>query len=92
MRAYKSEHSWGDTYGEHKKFLEFSEEEFVSLQDYAREIGISFTASAMDITSLRFLEKLKVPFIKIGSGDANNMEMIEAAAKTHVPLVISTGS
>lgn len=45
----------------------------------------------MDEKSLHFLAKIKVPFIKIGSGDANNMHLIEEAAKTNIPLVISTG-
>lgn len=91
LRSYTSEDSWGETYGEHKKCLEFSEEEFLELQSYAAEIGIAFTASAMDVKSLYFLTKIKVPFIKIGSGDANNMQLIEEAAKTNIPLVISTG-
>ena len=36
------------------------------------------TASAMDEVSLDFLvEVLKVPFVKIGSGDANNVLLLE---------------
>lgn len=91
LRPYTNKHSWGQTYGEHKKYLEFSEEEFLELQSYAAGIGIAFTASAMDVKSLYFLVKINVPFIKIGSGDANNMQLIEEAAKTNIPLVISTG-
>lgn len=50
-----------------------------------------FTASAMDIESLRQLNELDVPFIKIGSGDANNIPLLEEAAALRRPLVISTG-
>ncbi|XP_076258459.1 N-acetylneuraminic acid synthase isoform X3 [Rhynchophorus ferrugineus] len=88
---YSGKNSWGKTYGEHKSFLEFTANEFIELQKYAEELDIYFTASAMDPQSLKFLELIKVPFIKIGSGDANNLLLIEQAAKTNIPLVISTG-
>ncbi|KAJ8917194.1 hypothetical protein NQ315_012686 [Exocentrus adspersus] len=90
QRAYTSPNSFGRTYGEHKAFLEFSETEFVQLQLYADEIDILFTASAMDTESLKFLAEMGVPFIKIGSGDANNFLLIEKAAATGIPLIIST--
>lgn len=90
-RPYLSKNSWGQTYGEHKTHLEFNECQFVELQEYARTIGIAFTASAMDLSSLKFLQQIKVPFIKIGSGDANNLELIKEAATMNIPLVISTG-
>ncbi|XP_044259170.1 sialic acid synthase [Tribolium madens] len=90
-RPYPGANSWGPTYGEHKKFLEFSNEQFRELQSFANEIDILFTASAMDLQSLRFLASLKVPFIKIGSGDSNNLLLIKEAAATKIPLVISTG-
>lgn len=46
----------------------------------------------MDIVSLNEIHQLGVPFIKIGSGDANNIPLLQQAAdlKT-IPLVISTG-
>lgn len=34
---------------------------------------------------------MKVPFIKIGSGDANNFPLLRKAAGLKIPLVISTG-
>lgn len=47
-RPYTSKHSWGKTYGEHKRHLEFSHDEYRELRKYAEEIGIFFTASGMD--------------------------------------------
>ncbi|CAG9772926.1 unnamed protein product [Ceutorhynchus assimilis] len=88
---YLGENSWGKTYGEHKAYLEFSNEEFMELQQYAQSIDVLFTASAMDEVSLKFLIEINVPFIKIGSGDSNNFLLIEEAAKSGIPLVISTG-
>lgn len=90
-RTYDSPNSFGSTYGEHKNFLEFSVDQYAELQTYANEVGILFTASAMDSQSLRELYKLNVPFVKIGSGDTNNFELLEAAMRHPVPLIISTG-
>ncbi|CAD6991226.1 sialic acid synthase isoform X2 [Ceratitis capitata] len=90
-RPYTSENSFGGTYGDHKEYLEFNEEEFGDLQLYATQLGIDFTASAMDEDSLNFLYTLNVPFIKIGSGDANNALLLRKAAKMDIPLVVSTG-
>lgn len=47
-RPYTSKHSWGKTYGEHKRHLEFSHDQYRDLQKYAEEVGIFFTASGMD--------------------------------------------
>lgn len=50
-RPYTSKHSWGKTYGEHKRHLEFSHDQYRELQRYAKEVGIFFTASGMDEVS-----------------------------------------
>ncbi|XP_074064395.1 N-acetylneuraminate-9-phosphate synthase isoform X1 [Macrotis lagotis] len=56
-RPYTSKHSWGKTYGEHKRYLEFSHDQYRELQKYAEEIGIFFTASGMDeMTELNLRE------------------------------------
>ncbi|XP_066524936.1 LOW QUALITY PROTEIN: N-acetylneuraminic acid synthase b [Hoplias malabaricus] len=47
-RAYSSPHSRGNTYGAHKRHLEFSHEQYRELQHFSAEEGIFFTASAMD--------------------------------------------
>lgn len=90
-RSYDSENSWGRTYGEHKTYLEFTIEQYKALQEFASELDIIFTASAMDIQSLQDLNTLNVPVIKIGSGDANNVPLLTTAAKYSTPLFISTG-
>lgn len=48
-RPYDSPNSFGSTYGEHKRFLEFTIEQFKELKDYAESCGLVFSASAMDI-------------------------------------------
>ena len=93
-RSYNSQHSFGNTYGEHKFHLEFSEETYKDLQNFCQnEVKIAMTASAMDEKSVEFLDEvLNVPFIKIGSGDVNNHFVLEKVARLeHRNAVISTG-
>ncbi|XP_053155443.1 sialic acid synthase [Hemicordylus capensis] len=90
-RPYTSKHSWGETYGEHKRHLEFSHNQYKKLQQYAEEIGIFFTASGMDEMAVEFLHELDVPFFKVGSGDTNNFPYLEKTAKKGRPMVISSG-
>ena len=92
-RPYNSIHSYGSSYGEHKRYLEFSDEDYKILIAFAKETGIPLTASAMDPVSFDVLvDDLNVPFVKIGSGDANNPLLLEKVAKrTNINAVVSTG-
>ncbi|XP_034454832.1 sialic acid synthase-like [Hippoglossus hippoglossus] len=90
-RPYKSIHSWGKTYGEHKRHLEFSHDQYKELKKHAKEIGIFFTASGMDEMAVEFLDELDVPFFKVASCDANNFPYLEKTAKKGRPMVVSTG-
>ena len=48
-RPYVTPNSWGKTYGEHKRYLEFSHSQYRELKAYAEnEVGIIFAASGMD--------------------------------------------
>jgi sialic acid synthase len=47
-RPYSSPNAFGTTYGEHKRHLEFTIEQFRELKDYAESCGLVFSASAMD--------------------------------------------
>ncbi|KAG8454950.1 hypothetical protein GDO86_001245 [Hymenochirus boettgeri] len=90
-RPYNSPHSWGKTYGEHKRHLEFSHDQYRELQKFAKEIGIYFTASGMDEMAVEFLHELGVPFFKVGSGDTNNFPYLKKTAQKGRPMVISSG-
>jgi len=88
---YNSPNAFGKTYEEHRNFLEFSNETFEELYNYAKQHGIMMTASPWDIKSLELLIKLDVPFIKIASGDLTNFPFLEKIAQTKKPIVLSTG-
>ncbi|XP_069782190.1 N-acetylneuraminic acid synthase a [Narcine bancroftii] len=90
-KPYLSQHSWGSTYGDHKRHLEFTHEQYRELSKFAQEIGIFFTASGMDEMAVEFLHELNVPFLKVGSGDTSNFPYLEKAARKGRPMVISSG-
>jgi len=88
---YENENSYGKTYGEHREALEFGWEEYENLKTYAKEIDITFFATAFDFDSVDFLANLGVPAIKIASWDCKNIPLIKYAAAVGIPLIISTG-
>jgi N-acetylneuraminate synthase/sialic acid synthase len=91
-QVYNSENAFGDTYGEHREALEFGRDEYLELQQHAKDLGVHFFATAFDLPSLEFLVSLGVPAIKIASGDLKSTHLLRAAGRTGVPLIVSTGA
>jgi N-acetylneuraminate synthase/sialic acid synthase len=90
-RPYDNENSYGATYGEHREFLEFGESQYLELQAYAREIGVTFFATAFDFGSADFLARLDMPAFKMASGDLTNIPLLEHVARYQKPMLLSTG-
>jgi sialic acid synthase len=90
-RDYDNEVSFGETYGAHREALELSDADFSALQQYCKEVGMTFFSTAFDYHSADFLEKLNVPAFKIASGDLKSIPLIEHIAKFGKPLFVSTG-
>jgi N-acetylneuraminate synthase len=56
--------SYGDTYGEHREFLEFSVEQHAELKKWCEEYGIAYSTSVWDLTSAKEIASLNPELIK----------------------------
>lgn len=81
-----------DTQFQMIKALELSYADFASLQSYAESIGIDFLSTPDEEESLDFLaDELRLPWIKIGSGEVTNLPFLRRIASKQKPLILSTG-
>ncbi|MGX1324308.1 N-acetylneuraminate synthase [Bradyrhizobium sp. USDA 377] len=71
--------------------LELPQAAHHTLIAHAAERGIEFLSTPFDDASLGFLLSLKLPRIKIGSGDLTNAPLLHAAARAGATLILSTG-
>lgn len=84
--------SYGDTYGAHREFLEFSVDQHAELKSYCEEIGIVYSTSVWDLTSAREIASLDPQFIKIPSACNNHYEMLGWLCENYTGEIhISTG-
>jgi sialic acid synthase len=91
-QAYHKHYSYGETYGAHKRFLEFSDEQFLTLQQCARDAKVDFIVSGFDFTSFEFIEKkLNVNIHKIPSPFVTHFPLLKKVAQFGKPLILSTG-
>jgi len=68
--------SYGETYGEHREYLEFSAEEHAELKAYCDSLDIVYSTSVWDLTSAKEIVALNPELIKIPSACNNNYEML----------------
>jgi len=68
--------AYGETYGQHREFLEFSVDQHRELKSYCEEQGITYSTSVWETTSAREIASLEPEFIKIPSACNNNYEML----------------
>lgn len=73
------------------KKLELSEQDFEKLAIYAKKKNVIFLASAFDIKSVTFLERLGVPAFKVPSGEITNFPLLKNIARKNKPIILSTG-
>lgn len=81
----------GEGQAEMLRRLELSPDSHAELQAHCADKGILFLSTPFDEESLDLLVELSVPAIKIGSGDLTNHLLLRRAARTGLPLLISTG-
>ena len=74
------------------KKLELSYTQFEEIQQYCKEIGIDFLSTPDEEESLDFLmNTLRLPWVKIGSGEVTNIPYLRTIASYKNPVILSTG-
>lgn len=68
-----------------------SKREHIELQKYASKNKIIFFSTPFGKKSAKLLQEIKVPLIKIASGEITNHDLISYVAKMHKPIILSTG-
>ena len=90
-RPYNSPHSFGRTYGEHRAFLELTDEEHFEVYKHAKSLGLDFVETLCSKGSLSLLKLFTPDRLKVASRDLTNLPLLEAMAETKIPLILSTG-
>jgi len=89
---YQRAHGAPTSQFEMLKELELSPDDFQKLAAHANDAGIAFLATPFSTDDLSRLRDLKPPAIKIASPDLINFPLLDAAAQTRLPLIVSAGA
>lgn len=73
------------------KRCELTEAEEKEVQAYCKKKGILYLSTPFSREAADRLHKMGVPAFKIGSGECNNIPLLEHIAKMGKPIILSTG-
>ena len=73
------------------KKLELSYLDHLKIIKYCKKKKINFLSTAFDLESMKMLIHFKPKFIKIASGDINNVPLLKYASSFKIPIIFSTG-
>ena len=82
---------WGTTQRDQKSGLEFGKEEYDQINEYCKQKGILWSASAWDINSQIFLRQYNLPFNKVASAMLTHTDLLREIASEGRHTFISTG-
>lgn len=86
------ENSFGLTYYDHRKFLEFSIDQHAQLKEYAESLGLQYICSGKDFTSVKELvDELKIKYIKLPSQRLIDQSIFDYLKPKKIIKMISTG-
>ncbi len=71
------ENSYGNTYGAHREYLEFTVDQHAQLKEWCEQVGITYATSVWDMTSAKEIAGLNPKFIKIPSACNTHFEMLQ---------------
>ena len=73
------------------KRLEMSDSMHLELRDYCQKREVKFLSTAFDLTSINYLASLKIPLVKVPSGEITNLPLLLRVSELNLPVVLSTG-
>ena len=92
MKAiYNTPNSFGKTYGEHREYLELSDEEHYEVYLHAKSKGLEFVETLCAVGCLSLLKYFTPDKLKVASRDLTNLPLLAALAETQIPIIVSTG-
>ena len=80
-----------ETQFEMLKKLQLSFNQFKIIKRFCDKNKIKFLSTAFDLKSLKFINSLKPDYIKIPSGEINNLPLLKGIAKLKKKTILSTG-
>ena len=83
--------SWGTTQREQKKGLEFEEKQYREIDQYCKEKGVAWFASAWDTNSQQFLRQFDCRYNKVASAMIVHEDLLKMIAEEGKHTFISTG-
>ena len=88
-------HSFGDTYGAHREYLEFDMAQHEELKEHCEAEGVVYSTSVWDTASARDVAKIDPEFIKVPSATNLNFEVLgvlcdEYSGGIHLSLGMTT--
>ena len=89
--ARPRESPFGGTNGDLKRGLEFSQEQFVEIDRFCHERGISWFASSWDEASVDFIARFDPPCYKIASASLTDDNLLRHHRALSRPMILSTG-
>ena len=90
LNSYR-ESPWGTTQRDQKSGLEFDLNEYKEINQYCKEKGIEWFASAWDLNSQKFLQQFNCKYNKIASAMIVYEDLLKMVAKEGKHTFISTG-
>ncbi len=73
------------------KRMEFSLSQWQELKQHCDDVGLEFMSSPFSNAAVDLLEKVGVSCYKIGSGEVNNLLLLEKIAQTGKRIILSSG-
>lgn len=89
-RPYNSPNSFGETYGEHRAFLELSDEQHYEVYKHAKQKNLDFVETLCAKGCLSMFKYFTPDYLKVASRDLTNIPLLSALAETKIPIIIST--